>query len=1027
MPRSKKSNRKERGDQRYTANRTRPTVDNFLSSLERLSQLTLDELKVMVGLAGLEEFTDHQPKVLDAALCKLFDVPSTQEVQLRVVRRILYGIGDTLLIARTGFGKSLTFQAYCALTEMIALQLIPLSKLGDQQARRMTRIKSAKACLITAETLEQDEALLENVRKGRYNHILLGPEQAVSPRFRRILRDPDFVKRVGIIIIDECHILSVWGTFRFSVTLIHELRNILPSRVVMYGCTATLTEEQERDVKKNGGFRPEDSSLHGLKVFRVDVDRPEIQLVATPIMQGKSRSYAQLYFVLNGAIQDLQNPTWFERGRVLPPECEDAEECARSQRYACTPQRIPKTIIFVDGVVLIETVAGFLRVWLRNLGFSLADAQQAVSTYSSHTSTYDQDEIIAEFEKEESKIRVLCATSAVGMGMDIIDIAVGVQWDLPLDQEVSDLWQRWGRVARGHDRTGLAVLFAPYYCFDRMGKRVTAAPHAPNVPSRLRESQTHSDDAESTASDASASDSSGVGPVVAAEQRPLAKEWGGQKLKGKQSKKVRASGPWTPQEIGYRARVKAPFLAVCNGPCCREPIMVELRNRLCEFDSKQTAAVGNDCCYYCGADLAKEVAGWAVAPDMKATAPSKPAAKTKAGKILVSLDEYVRSRAVMFSDALGLMCAAPSAVIMSQRVRNEIARDLGRVSNKRGAALPAALLDVAEFRALPGVASWKGELKQLAYVWPNVDTDSFMEHLRLAARHWPVFDWRNQTAEPEQAVDASTHGDQARREAELLACRRELQTKEDEIRVAFDEMDRAGIDSSGARDWYQRLIANAKDARRRAESIEHALAATRNVTQTLFKVALPLPSARRPAMSRSVSAAVSFQSSGGSVSPSRDIVTAAAVDSASVVCLGAVGDPSSVRPAAVDNVSRTRQGGVESVSTASPYNVADESTPLAQSTGSDRTLNDRPRTPVSADRAGKRAVQTPTSGRKGSKRKVPRGLENTDVDGDTGGDPTWLPRGVSGRAPASDGRQGRRTPGEHSLSRCWLESQDGCR
>jgi hypothetical protein len=75
-------------------------------------------------------------------------------VQLRVVRRLVYSVSDTLLIARADFGKSLTFQAYCALTNKIAIQLVPLSKLGHQQAARMARIAGTRVCLITAETLE---------------------------------------------------------------------------------------------------------------------------------------------------------------------------------------------------------------------------------------------------------------------------------------------------------------------------------------------------------------------------------------------------------------------------------------------------------------------------------------------------------------------------------------------------------------------------------------------------------------------------------------------------------------------------------------------------------------------------------------------------------------------------------------------------------------------------------------------------------------------------------------------------------
>ncbi len=266
MPRTKQSYRKTGGDRRCANNRLEePCAATFIAQLQRLDTMSVAHLQLMVRIAARVEYAEHQSAVLGAALHRLFNV-EPRDVQLRVVRRLIYGIGDTILIARTGFGKSLTFQGLCCLTDKIAIQLVPLSKLGDQQASRMARIPGARACLITAETLERDDSLLLDVQRCKYNHILLGPEQAVAPRFRRILRDPDFAKSVGVIIIDECHTLSTWGTFRESVTHIRELRHSLPSRVRLYGCTATLTEEQEREVLQYGGFRQEGDGVEDLRI-----------------------------------------------------------------------------------------------------------------------------------------------------------------------------------------------------------------------------------------------------------------------------------------------------------------------------------------------------------------------------------------------------------------------------------------------------------------------------------------------------------------------------------------------------------------------------------------------------------------------------------------------------------------------------------------------------------------------------------------------------------------------------------------
>ena len=46
-------------------------------------------------------------------------------------------------------------------------------------------------------------------RRLPVTHALFGPEQAVSPELRNLLRDPRFQNRVGAIVVDECHVLRL--------------------------------------------------------------------------------------------------------------------------------------------------------------------------------------------------------------------------------------------------------------------------------------------------------------------------------------------------------------------------------------------------------------------------------------------------------------------------------------------------------------------------------------------------------------------------------------------------------------------------------------------------------------------------------------------------------------------------------------------------------------------------------------------------------------------------------------------------
>ncbi|KAN0069631.1 P-loop containing nucleoside triphosphate hydrolase protein [Elaphomyces granulatus] len=302
-------------------------------------------------------------------------------MQLLVIRRLVFGCDDTILIAKTGFGKSLTFQAFTVLTGCWTIQLIPLNRLGGQHHDDAARLPDISPCLVTAETKHLNREMFTEICRQKYNYILLGPEQAVSGGFRAVLRDPNVQQCIGLVAIDELHVLHDWD-FRASY----------PQLLGVYGCTATLTEETEKAVLRLGGFRNRDES-GALSIIRPSIDRPEITLNFRPIKKGMT-SCAQLYFVLH------------------------VQTCLGGQ-YEPTPGRIPKTIIFIDGAKLIEHVARILMGWLTKFGYSSRLARETVRTYSALTSKFDQDVTIEDFASENSHVRIIVATTAVGMGMDI--------------------------------------------------------------------------------------------------------------------------------------------------------------------------------------------------------------------------------------------------------------------------------------------------------------------------------------------------------------------------------------------------------------------------------------------------------------------------------------------------------------------------------------------------------------------------------------------------------------------------------
>lgn len=195
---------------------------------------------------------------------------------------------------------------------------------------------------------------------------------------------------------------------------------MLTESVRVYGCTATLTEKTEKAVLR--GFRNRDE-YDALSIIRTSIDRPDYvelspnqpAVFCPPRLQDR-------------ACSGIGNMLSFEFGRVATL----AQTCSGGQ-YELTPDRIPKTIIFIDGAKLIEHVARILMGWLIKLGYSSRLARETVRTVRALTSKFDQD------------------------------VSGALPWGDPW------VWQQFGRAARGQGRHGTAVMFLPYWMFDRVG------------------------------------------------------------------------------------------------------------------------------------------------------------------------------------------------------------------------------------------------------------------------------------------------------------------------------------------------------------------------------------------------------------------------------------------------------------------------------------------------------------------------------------------------------------------------------
>jgi superfamily II DNA helicase RecQ len=424
MPLVKKTNRGKnpRSHMAPTPLELDPDVDqeelrkraNQLGYVRQILQTTTGEMK--------------QKEYIGRAIKIAFDFDAKEE-QVEVLWRLLIRKQDTILVAQTSFGKSLIFQMLPLLISgAIIIIIMPLNAIGKDQWTKIKELPGGHPIMLCAEN--NTKTSLQEIQNGIYTHVLVSPEIASSKRFREtVLNDPKFKSKVAAVTVDEVHLVVDWGsTFRKSYTMLRSIRQVIGDRP-WFGCSATLDEKTLEELRELRVFK---NDFH---IIRTSIDRTEIAIVRKLIPRNKKTSYNSLYFLIDGA---------------TPPAGKDKNT---------SNDNIKKAIVFFDQYVALTNCVGVIRSWLMELGFSREEAVEIVRGYHSNLAESDKEWIYDEFKKPDSKIRILCATDAISVGCNILDILIIVQYGLPRGWNFNMLMQRFGRAARKLGLKGTAIFF----------------------------------------------------------------------------------------------------------------------------------------------------------------------------------------------------------------------------------------------------------------------------------------------------------------------------------------------------------------------------------------------------------------------------------------------------------------------------------------------------------------------------------------------------------------------------------------
>ncbi len=293
-----------------------------------------------------------------------------------------------LLVQRTGWGKS---AVYFVATRIFrnagrgpTIIVSPLLALMRNQVEAAQRLGIRAASIDSSNRADWDD-IITDVLNDQIDALLITPERLANEDFRQsvLMKIAD---RIGLLVVDEAHCISDWGhDFRPDYRRLTNVLRMLPRNMPVLGTTATANDRVIGDIK---------TQLADFQIQRGPLSRHSLSLQTIRL--------------------DSQ-----------------------ASRLAWLAQSIPQ--IPSSGIVYVLTKrdAEQVAAWL---------SRQGISARSYHAAVYHNKRRRLENMLLNNKIKVLVATTALGMGYDKPDLSFVIHYQAP--SSVVAYYQQVGRAGR---------------------------------------------------------------------------------------------------------------------------------------------------------------------------------------------------------------------------------------------------------------------------------------------------------------------------------------------------------------------------------------------------------------------------------------------------------------------------------------------------------------------------------------------------------------------------------------------------
>lgn len=311
-----------------------------------------------------------------------------------------------MVVQRTGWGKS---SVYFISTRILrdrgagpTIIVSPLLALMRNQIEAAERL-GIRAVTINSTNRDDWDRVTQQVLADQVDAMLISPERLSNEEFVENVLQP-VAERIGLLVVDEAHCISDWGhDFRPDYRRLVNILRQMPPNMPLLGTTATANNRVIADVQ---------SQLGDIQIQRGTLVRESLSL------------------------QTLRLP----------------DQASRLAWLAGHIPELPGT-----GIVYVLTIRDAEQVanWLSSQGI------EARAYYGSVThSDFDDSNSYRQHLEDlllRNEIKVLVATTALGMGYDKPDLCFVIHYQAP--GSVVSYYQQVGRAGRGIE-TAYGVLLA---------------------------------------------------------------------------------------------------------------------------------------------------------------------------------------------------------------------------------------------------------------------------------------------------------------------------------------------------------------------------------------------------------------------------------------------------------------------------------------------------------------------------------------------------------------------------------------